>query len=268
MDINDQNAQLKLRDTLSQGIELRTNDKGELLLSGNITVHEMILNIDGTYGVGTEVPLILNENISYDNANRVLTFLIPERNKSYRLTYSTDLTGKQNLIVNNKVELVGSNYGVQPQAANFSIRNADASATMKRNGYLEIEKGNGEGGYLEGVEFTLFSASDGTTVIRKGETDANGYLALKAIPQGDYIFRETKVPNGYNLEGISHKVKVEIKGDPELSFDGTLVTLGEKVSIQNYKTSNVGDLTLTKNVIGNAYTGEEFEFTVELKKWR
>nr|HML38440.1 hypothetical protein [Bacillota bacterium] len=159
-----------LTDELPVGADLRISSTGALLIDGNITVQALSLKSDGTY-VTTGDALTLdpgpNGNISYDNATRKLTFKIPgDGTKAYRFEYITDITGGKGDITN-KVSLYGTTAGGIDQSAVFPVKDADASATMERTGWIQITKTDGLGNALSGAEFTIF-ALDGTTVIRKG----------------------------------------------------------------------------------------------------
>ena len=255
----------RIEDTLPVGLDLRTDSAGKLLLDGNVTVNEMILQANGTYTVGNPVALVLGGNISYDNASRTLKFAIPENNKAYRLTYITDVTGTVGT-VRNSVKLIAGGSNVEGQDKPYSITAQDGSATLQRNGWLEITKTDGSGALLPGAEFTLF-AMDDTTVIRQGTTGIDGKARLKVIPDGAYFLRETKAPaGGYTLEGVTHAVTVKTAGTTiTTSIDGKTGTGSNLLSVKNFLTGTVGSLTIRKAVAGNAAeAGREFDFTVTL----
>ena len=250
-------------DTLSPGMELRTDSGGNLLIDGNITADEMILQPDGSYSLGTPVSLVPGSNISYDSATRTLTFYIPDKAKAYRLTYITDLTGEANTQVFNTVQLLDSDLDFNLNPVQFDIRSADASATFQRNGYLDIIKKDGSGNVLSGAEFTLF-ADDGTTVIRKGTSGSDGRIRMKVIPNGNYLLRETAAPSGgYALEGIDHRVTVNTVGSVvTTSIDGKTGAGSNELEVSNFLSNTVGKLTIRKTVAGTANEGKSFEFTI------
>lgn len=179
------NVSEKIEDTMPIGLDLRTDSKGVLLLDNHITATELTLKADGTLEEANPVSLQLGGNISYDNTTRVLTFIIPDSSKAYRLTYLTDVTGDPGAVTN-QVRLSNSNVDIENQAVNYAISMADSNATMQRGGWLEITKTDGATeAVLPGAEFTLFS-EDGSTVIRKAFNAASGKLAMRAIPAGQY----------------------------------------------------------------------------------
>ncbi|MEA5011188.1 MAG: DUF5979 domain-containing protein [Angelakisella sp.] len=254
----------KLEDQLPVGIDLRMDAKGSLLLKNNIAANEMTLNADGSYTEGSPVTLELGTNLIYDNATRILSFIIPDSAKAYRLSYITDVTGEPG-IVTNKVSLIGVSTELEQTFKPYVILASDGSATLKRNGWVGITKINGSGAPLAGVEFTLY-AMDGTTVIKKGVTQSDGTLRLKVIPDGEYILRETAVPDGYTLEGISHSVIVSTNGSTiTTSIDGKVGANSNTIAIQNFSQGTAGNLTISKAVAGEgADTGKSFNFTLTL----
>ncbi|NLA27097.1 MAG: hypothetical protein GX878_06835, partial [Firmicutes bacterium] len=256
----------RLIDKLPEGLELRTDSGGALLLDGNITAHELTLNSDGSYSEGDEVTLIIGENITYNNAERELTFYIPDQSKAYRFTYLTDITGESGELTN-RVVLCGKTEEQEKKSESYVITERDGWATMLRNGWIEIKKVDGSTGeFLKGAEFTLYS-SDGETVLRKGFTGADGTLKFKVIPDGEYILKETAVPDGYSLESVSHFLIVTTTGDEVVaSIDGREGEGSNLITIYNHLEGTVGNLTIKKTVAGNgADETKAFEFTVSFK---
>ncbi|HBL49014.1 MAG TPA: hypothetical protein DDZ65_02065, partial [Firmicutes bacterium] len=192
----------KLEDQLPTGIDLRMDANGSLVLAGNITANEMTLNPDGSYTIGSPVTLELGRNVSYDNATRVLSFIIPDNTKAYSFSYITDITGEPGTVTN-KVSLLGSGTGQEETSKPYVISALDGSASLQRNGWISITKTDGVGAPLAGAEFTLY-ALDGSTVIKKGVTGSDGAVKLKVIPDGEYLLQETAVPAGYTLESVPH----------------------------------------------------------------
>ncbi|MFZ2258067.1 MAG: hypothetical protein WAV55_08000, partial [Clostridiaceae bacterium] len=149
----------RIDDLIPNGLALRTDANGNLLLAGNITVTEMTLNTNGTYTDAGQVTLVQGSNIFYNNTTRILSFKIPNSAKAYRLNYITDITGEPGTI-KNKAILYGSDSELVDTSVSYVISSADGSASLKRNGWIEISKQDGSKKALAGVEFTLFS-SDG-----------------------------------------------------------------------------------------------------------
>ena len=253
----------KLKDKIPEGLELRTDSAGALLVEENITAHEMTLNNDGSYTQGEEVTLVTGSNLFYDNEGRFLSFTIPDLSKGYRFSYITDITGIPEEITN-RVVLCDEGSEQEESHKSYSITAADGGASLRRNGWMEIEKRDGStNALLPGMEFTLI-ATDGITVIRKGVTGADGTLRFKVIPDGEYIFRETAAPEGYGLERVDHTLTVvTIDGVPTASIDGKGGADAHKITIRNYREGTVGSLAIRKMVDGNAADStKKFDFTV------
>lgn len=241
---------LRIEDTLPQGMELLSDAKGNLDLTGDhFAVHEMSLQSDGTYTLGDAVPLTLGENLLYDSNTRVLTFNIPENSpeKGYRLTYKTEIVANANVTLNNTVKLIGSNISEVNNNKNYSVSSSDAGATMVRSGWVEITK-LGSGTPLAGAKFAIFT-SDRSKIFRSGTTDASGKLTLRGLPVGDYILKETAAPAGYELMNREYAVHVEkVGGVTTTSIDGVV---NNKISIINHLSNTTGHLKISKNVTGN-----------------
>ncbi len=254
------NSSEKLEDQLPNGIDLRMDSSGRLVISGNIMANEMDLNADGSYTVGSPVTLELGKNVSYNNGTRVLSFTIPDTAKAYRFSYLTDITGEPGIITN-KVSLLGSSP--EETSKPYVITASDGSASLQRNGWISIVKTNGTGFPLAGAEFTLY-AMDGTTVIKKGLTGSDGTVKLKVIPDGEYILRETKTPTGYTLESVSHSLLVTTSGSKVTSsIDGKTGVNSNSIIVMNYSENTAGNLTISNTVVGDgADTAKLFDFTL------
>lgn len=255
-----------IQDTLPAGIDLRTDSSGKLVISDNgvdnISVTELTMNDDGTVQAGGGVPLT-GENLSYDPARRVLEFKIPDSQTCYRLQYVTDITGEPGT-VSNQVLLSGGDIAPHVQAEqNYEIQTNDASATMRRSGTVIINKKDGSDSGLADAEFTLY-AQDGTTVIRAGITNASGKVTLRGIPvPGQYILRETKAPDSYELLEKSYDVTTEQEGN---AIKTTIAGCASNtLTVNNFRSDTVGTLTLSKTVAGTgANRADEFTFTITL----
>jgi uncharacterized surface anchored protein len=222
----------------------------------------MTLNADGSYTTGSEVALKVGENLFYDNATRILTFLIPDSAKAYRVSYLTDVTGGPGT-VSNKVLLYGDSAKQEETAQPYVITDADGEATLQRNGWIVVTKTDGTGSPLAGAEISLF-ASDNQTIIRKGVTGSDGTVEFRAIPDGEYVLRETAAPTGYTLENRTHSLKVTTTGGTVVSsIDGKTGKDANAITIKNYLEGTVGNLTISKMVTGNnADQTKKFNFTV------
>lgn len=255
----------RVYDILPQGIDIRLDSKGKLLLDGeNYTANEMILQADGSYTLGDPVELIAGETIDYDNAQRGLSFQIPDSRKAYRFCYMTDVTGEPGT-VSNKVTLYGGNSDGTEASKPYLITSQDGQASMKRNGWISIIKTDMAGIPLKNAEFTLFT-EDESTIIRKGMTNSDGTLKFKVIPNGTYVLRETLAPSGYVLEGVSHTLSVTSEnGAIVSSIDGKRGNDSNVLTVKNISEGTAGNLKISKTIAGNAADlTYRFDFTVTL----
>lgn len=250
----------RIEDVLPVGIDLRTNSSGTLIISGNIAMYEMSLNADGSYTLGAEVPLVLGDNINYNNSTRTLSFKIADSLKAYRITYRTDITGDPGTVTN-FVSLIGNDNQIEDVGTPYTILSSDGSASLLRNGWIRVTKTNGIGNALANAQFTLF-ASDNTTVIKTGVTGADGVLTFRVIPDGDYILRETLIPTGYSANLVDYIVQVRtVEGVVSTSIGGG----SNLITVQNFLIGTAGNLEISKTVTGDgADTSKLFNFTLNL----
>jgi hypothetical protein len=256
----------EIEDTLDEGIDLRINSLGELdLTDDNITVKEITLNADGTYSEGDAVQLTIGDNIFYNNETRKLRFVIPDNSKAYRFEYVTDVTGNSGDEITNSVRLLNSTADPDSVVKLYSISRSDVSVTMTKSGWIEITKIDNEDSLVEGAEYTVF-AEDGETIIRRGLTDADGKLTIRGLPVGEYILKETKAPDGYNLSEISYDIAVTNDGTVKTSIDGKTGDEANIITLENAITGTSGNLLITKTLDGNANeTDKEFDFIINIE---
>ncbi|MDO5095171.1 MAG: DUF5979 domain-containing protein [Peptostreptococcaceae bacterium] len=254
----------KITDTLSGGIDLRTDSKGQLLLeeagTKYFTIKELVLQADGTYTEGVDVPVVIGQNVSYDLVSRTLTFKIAEPQKAYRFKYLTDITGSPKEEASNSVKLTGALSQPTEAKRTFIITEAQASAMLSRSGWLKIVKVDGAtNAPLANAQFSIL-LEDGT-VFRTGKTQADGTLFLKALPAGQYKLKETAAPAGYDLDSTEYSVLVE----KNTSGRFTTTINGNKniLTVQNFK-DDTGKLKVTNKVTGSASDPQkDFPFKVE-----
>ncbi|WP_367566462.1 SpaA isopeptide-forming pilin-related protein [Lacrimispora sp.] len=257
-------GQRKIVDHLPDGLDLRTDQNGVLILedngTANIKVNIMNLNQDGTYAIGAEVLLTLNENIFYNN--RDLTFIIPDNSVAYQLSYVTDVTGPVGDTLNNTAKLLSGEDQLESNGRNYTVVKLDSDSTFQRNGFVIIHKTGESGMNLPDVEFTLYNANE-TVEIRKGKSKADGKVTLKGIPEGTYVLRETVQPDGeYLLDKTSYTVTVQKNG----MIITTLIdgTPGNNLSVANFKNDTRGSLTIKKIIDSNIPGEDEKSFTFDV----
>lgn len=258
--------QYRLIDTLPEGLEIYTDSQGNLNFSdGNFVVTEMELTPSGYVPSGqifTEEQL--KNYISYNAANRQLIFTIPNKDKAYRLEYKTMVTANSGNLTNT-VALEGVSLNSVNTSRNYAVASADASATMSRNGWIEVEKVNQNGSKLAGSRFTVFT-SDKSLALRTGVTDSQGKVVLRGLPIGEYILMEKEAPSGYTVSNREYIVSVtRVSGNVVTSIDGKIGTDSNKIKVTNFQEGTSGNLKVSKTVSGN--DGDEskaFDFTLQV----
>ncbi|NCB71058.1 MAG: hypothetical protein EOM45_04615 [Clostridia bacterium] len=243
----------RLIDTIPEGIELYRDSQGNLDFSeGNFVVTEMTLTASG-YSVSGPVftDQQLRDFISYDNQSRSLVFEVPDKNKAYRFEYRTMITAGSGSNLTNKVILEGASLNAVNTSKSYTVASLDASATMTRNGWIEIQKVDQSGASLAGAVFTVFRA-DKLLALRTGSTDSNGKLVLRGLPAGSYILKETTPPEGYTLSDREYEVNVSKEsGTVVTRIDGKSGEGSNKIRVTNYADGTSGNLSVSKTVSGN-----------------
>lgn len=255
----------RLEDTLSSGIDLRTDAGGQLLVEGNIWLWELEQKADGSWEKGEPVVLTLGTNISYAPHSRTLTVKLPDSTRAYRLEYITDITG-DNAKVSNTVKLWKNSEVVVEREDVYEVQHNDGWASLEYFGWVQITKKDGQEDHpLPGVEFTLF-AQDGVTPIRSGVTNGNGQVRFLALPQGRYVIKETKSLDDYSPSDAQYLVIVTKLPDSKMAtvVEAPQGLLSNRVEVLNYRQdAQVGSLTLTKEVTGEGGDRDKkFEFVI------
>lgn len=94
---------------------------------------------------------------------------------------------------------------------------------------------------LKGAEFAVYAASAPDVAVQTAVSDENGLVEFFKLPIGDYRIKETKVPEGYQLDTTVYTAKLTGGTFEGLRKDGTLVA-GNSVINDVYRT----DLQFTK----------------------
>lgn len=94
----------------------------------------------------------------------------------------------------------------------FTLTPAEKDVTVivynqQRPGKVIVTKTNSIGDLVEGIEFTLY-ASDKTTVVATGVTNAYGLVEFDALPWGVYYIKETKTPDCYMADAELKEVSI------------------------------------------------------------
>lgn len=195
-----------LKDKLPYGIELLRDKEGNLKFGQDaIYLEELVIDCNGNYAFSKNVEDV-KEYITYDNKTRTLTTNFPDISKGYRLVYRTEITGDPGPITNS-ASIEGAGVGTQDSNATYEISLNDAEATLKRGVRFFVQIKDDKGNPIPGIEVSLINKNG--EIIRQAISKANGSLNFKAIPEGEYIIKETGSNlNKYAPSSDEYTVKV------------------------------------------------------------
>lgn len=255
-----------LTDKLPEGLDLRTNSAGQLLIPGNIALQKLDLQPNGSYTAGDAVAETdVASWLSYDLETRTLSFQIPTEGtpQGYRLSYLTDVTADTGNLTN-KVTLTaaGITEGTESKQT-YAVASGDATATMKISGSVVITKQDDKGKALEGAKFAIKTTGENSKIFRTGTTKADGKLTLRGLPAGAYTLVETEAPAGYDKSDMEYSVKVEKAANASIktTIEGKS---GNAITIKNFEKNTMGTLSVTKTV-KDSTPADVFDFTIHLK---
>ena len=128
-------------------------------------------------------------------------------------------------------------------------------------GDVEFQKITSKGEPLKGAEFTLYADyacdvvatdvdGDGHKLVAK--SDADGKVSFSGIRAGTYYMKETKAPDGYELDDAVYKVYVANRNDKEMTSKITLVGDASEAPITNIANSKPGEITVVKKWLDSA----------------
>ena len=217
-----ENGKVYLKDELGDGLQIRRNADAAKTLAfddGNYQMFEGHIE-KGEFKQDNKVSdEKLKELLSYsDNEvkdektgkfKRILTIKIPDRTKTYRFEYVTDIVNKEaGERVNNIVRLMegGKITNIDSDKA-YMIDKAYMSGDSKSLPVITIHKTDETGnGNLENATFRV--EGYGTPFDLK--TDKDGKVTSKTLPFATYTIKETMTPEGYALKDNDVEFKVKI----------------------------------------------------------
>ncbi len=257
-------APVYLEDTLSNGIDVPTDSKNNLIME-NFSMYEMQLNADGSL---TQVGSNLADatTISYDSATRKLRLTVPQNEKAYQYTYMTDITAQSGEQVSNEIALKGQSVTSVDDTVSYTVSAAAASASMNRNIWFSVEKTDRETNEaIPDTEFTLFTTEEDNSTageqFRTATTDESGKVYFVGVPEGTYILKETGTADGYQPYVKEHAVTVS--KEESITLDASPI-VDNNIPIEGIKIADsVGSLKVTKT-LGGAYVNTEEAFVFEV----
>ncbi|MBQ7587730.1 MAG: hypothetical protein IJT37_06875, partial [Lachnospiraceae bacterium] len=111
----------------------------------------------------------------------------------------------------------------------------------------KVVKGTNDG--LKGAAFDLYRKGESAAIRKDLVSDENGYVRADGLEWGTYVFRETKAPSGYAIEGngeyvfeinadnVSEEITVDVKGN-ELKAENKLIRGGARLVKQDSVTGS------------------------------
>src|SRR5699024_4397887 len=148
--------------------------------------------------------------------------------------------------VSNEYTITGDSIGEEESDASGSddvtITQLGSGGGEGTAGYLVIDKVDSTHGQKEtslaGAEFDLIDA-DTVNVLKSGTTDENGQIDFGRLLFGDYILKETKVPEGYVTPEEEQTITIDIAykpGDDKQSFAYTVENYVPVFAVELLKT--------------------------------
>ena len=233
-------ADISLEDVLSTGIELRRYiDTGKFVFKDdNYKILEGIHDENGTFipegeGLTTEQ---LENILTYNPTTRTFTIKIPDKTKSYKISYITDIKDKSaSQRVDNTVTLKEGSVDINAHSPKeYFIADAYGSGSMRPYKWIKIIKKNSEGNNLNDAEFELIPSGSATGA--KLKTASDGSLEFRHLLPGSYKLKEVTAPTGYVLDQneyivtiseliVGFDVDIDTQGNTKVKRERNVITI-------------------------------------------
>src|SRR5699024_9278107 len=240
---------LKLIDTISDNQEY---------LEHTIKVYHATIDGNGNASKGEEVPSDEYELVVDKDAGQFTVEWKSEVERAFIVEYSTLFFEKHGGNVRNDYKITGDSIEEDSSAEdgyNVTIEQRGSGGGEGTAGYLVIDKVDTTHGQdeskLEGAEFDLIDADTGN-VLKSGTTDENGHIDFGRLLFGDYILKETKVPEGYVTPEEEQTITIDQEYTPGDDKEGFAYT------VENYVPVFAIELSKTDDE-GNALAGAELK---------
>ena len=153
-------------------------------------------------------------------------YITPKNIGKISLTFKKIMDYKTNYIVY-------ESNGYQTMFSPGNIDDVEKSLELNIiGGTIEIEKTDEDKKPIKDVEFSLYANEDlGSykkgNLISTNKTDDKGYIVFNDLYPGEYVLKETNVPDGYIKDEKEHIIKLKVK-DNELKYKLELINKKEK----------------------------------------
>lgn len=205
----------------------------QILLKDSFELYGSLVNENGDVTKNPDDLLVEGKDYSLEfkkdeegKAYFELTFL-DEIDRPYVLDYRTFLMAGHGEKVNNNANLTGEQITTEKTDSQKEVTvrysGGDGGASGKV-GKLEIHKIDARSKEaLEGAEFTLFDKA-GEIVLFSATTDQDGKIIFDNLRFGDYVLKETKVPEGY-ISNYTDGQTITINKDVNETNEWNVVTI-------------------------------------------
>ena len=250
-------------------------DKNLSYMAGSLTVYEASWtnNAKQTYTKGKVLTEGANGDYTLNETGNGFDLHIPNSNKQmYAITFQTKvddpaLASDGETVFKNKAEMTWGKPGVDGETPRES---ASGSVTSTPDGG---NSGSGGGNYtgsaqlvkkdanddklLPGATYALYKVAAGKDELIKSNlvTDGNGSINVSGLTPGDYYFKETKAPDGYEIS--NNEIPFSITGKE----DNTTIYLTTKDEPEEAKGPEEGSVIIQKvdKESGHKLAGAEYD---------
>ena len=178
--------------------------------------------------------------------------------RSFIVDYSTLFFAGHGEKVDNAYQITGESITASDDDANGSqnvmIKQLASGGGVGTAGYLIVDKKDTtygqEEGPLAGAVFELIDADTGKT-LKTGTTDENGKIDFGRLLFGEYILKESVIPNGYIAQIPEQAITIDQAYLPD--------EVKQVYTFENYQPVFMIEITKTDGVDGSFLEGAKFE---------
>ena len=206
------NTEVILYDTMCSetAIAREANSEKLIFYGNNFTITEGDLDKYGNFTPRHEINTGLSNIFTYDKTLKVFKINIPDKRKSYKITYITYLKDKTSgkYSITNSLALYEQSHKTPIQEPNVQYSPQTSSSATSR-GFEHIKIINTDkttGQPVSGASFKLVKPDTPYNI--DIQTDKNGIVIYPKIGSGNYILTESETPEGYVKNTTEYRIKV------------------------------------------------------------